>query len=150
MDVILLEKIKGLGDLGELVKVKPGYGRNYLIPQGKALPATRENIAEFEKRRAELERTQADKFAAARARAAQLAEVTVVIARKTAGEGKLFGSVNAADIADSVTEATGIELNRQEIRLADGPLRQIGEYKVAVHLYSEVSSEIKVHIVREE
>lgn len=150
MDVILLEKVKHLGSLGDKIKVRPGYGRNYLIPQGKALPATTDNVAVFEARRAELEQAQSDKLDRAKSRAARLAEVSVVIARKTANEGRLFGSVGANDIAEAVTTATGIELSRQEVRLPAGPLRQIGEYTIPVHLHSDVDAEIKVHVVSED
>ena len=150
MEVILLEKVKNLGSLGDQVKVRPGYGRNYLVPQGKALPATKENVAVFEARRAELEQHQSDRLAAAQARAARLADLTVVIARKASGEGKLFGSVGAADIADAVKSAAGIDLHRQEIRLPAGPLRQTGEFTVTTHLYTDVDTELKVTVVPEE
>jgi large subunit ribosomal protein L9 len=150
MDVILLEKIKHLGSLGDRVVVRPGYGRNYLIPQGKALPATRNNIALFEARRLELEQNQADKLANAQSRAQRLEGVTVIIARKTGGEGKLFGSVGATDIAEAVTAATGVQASRQEVRLPHGPLRMIGEHEVELHLHTDVDSVIKVQIVGED
>lgn len=148
MQVILLEKIKGLGALGSKVDVKPGYGRNFLIPQGKALPATAKNLADFEVRRAELERQEAEILAAANARAAQLAELSVTIASKAGDEGKLFGSVGNRDIAEAV-EAAGVTLDRSEVRLPEGPLRHTGEYEVAVQLHSDVIAQVKVVITAE-
>jgi large subunit ribosomal protein L9 len=150
VEVILLEKVKNLGSLGAQVTVRPGYGRNFLIPQGKALPATQENIAVFEARRAELEKEQADKLGYAQSRCEKLTNVSVVIPRKAGGEGKLFGSVGAADIAEAVTQNVGIELARQEVRLPEGPLRAVGEFSVMVHLHTDVNAEIKVHVVPEE
>lgn len=150
MNVILLEKVKNLGALGAQVSVRPGYGRNYLIPQGKALPATKANIAVFEARRADLEKDQADKLTSAQSRAEKLANVSVVIPRRTGGEGKLFGSVGATDIAAAVTQNTGIQLARQEVRLPNGPLRTVGEFAIHIHLHADVGAEIKVHIVPEE
>ncbi len=148
MDVILLERIRKLGELGDQVKVKPGYGRNYLIPQGKAVVASGENIARFEARRAELERTQADALTSATARAEKLNTLEITIARKAGAEGKLFGSVNSADIASTVTEA-GVVLNKQEVRLPDGPFRMLGDYDVDLHLYTEVDATITLHVVAE-
>lgn len=148
MDVILLEKVENLGALGDKVRVKPGYGRNYLIPKGKAVPATEENLAEFEKRRAELEKVQAEARAAAESRAASLAGLSVQIARKTGDEGRLFGSVGTADIADAVT-AAGVELRKHEVRLPAGALRQTGEFEVSVHLHTEVDATLRVEIVPE-
>lgn len=150
MQVILLERIKNLGNLGDKVSVRPGYGRNYLLPKGKALPATPSNLAVFEARRAEYEKAQTDALARAQPRAARLAEVTVVIARKSGGEGKLFGSVGPADIAEAVTKSAGIELTRQEVRMPEGPLRQVGEYNVDLHLFAEVDASVKVRVVAEE
>lgn len=148
MQVILLEKIKGLGALGSKVDVKPGYGRNFLIPQGKALPATAKNLADFEVRRAELERQEAEILAAANARAAQLAELSVTIASKAGDEGKLFGSIGNRDIAEAV-EAAGVTLDRSEVRLPEGPLRHTGEYDVAVQLHSDVMAQVKVIVTAE-
>ncbi len=148
MQVILLEKIKGLGALGTKVDVKPGYGRNFLIPQGKALPATAKNLAEFEVRRAELERQEAEVLATANARAEQLAAITVTLASKAGDEGKLFGSVGNRDIAEAVT-AAGVELDRSEVRLPEGPLRHTGEYDIAVQLHSDVMASVKVVVSAE-
>lgn len=148
MQVILLERIKGLGALGTKVDVKPGYGRNFLIPQGKALPATAKNLADFEVRRAELERQEAATLAAANARAEQLAAITVTVVSKAGDEGKLFGSVGNRDIAEAVV-AAGVELDRSEVRLPDGPLRHTGEFDIAVQLHSDVMASVKVVVSAE-
>ena len=148
MDVILLEKVKNLGSLGARVSVKPGYGRNFLIPKGKAVPATEANIAAFDARRAELERQEAEVLSAAQARAAQLAEIAVVIAAKSGDEGKLFGSVGTRDIADAIT-AAGVAVDKSEVRLPNGALRNTGAYTVALHLHSDVNAEVSVTVVAE-
>ncbi len=148
MEVILLEKIKHLGQIGDKVAVKSGYARNFLIPQEKAVSATRQNIAEFEKRRAEIEETQKNTLASAKERAEQLQEVIVEIAGKVGMEGKLFGSVTAADIAQAISDG-GINITKHEIRLPDGPIRQIGEYEVAVHLHPEVDAFVTVQVIAE-
>ena len=149
MEVILLEKIHKLGDLGQQVRVKPGYGRNYLIPNGKAIPATEANIARFESQRAELEMAQQDVQSKASARAAAMADLTVTIARRAASEGKLYGSVGTVDIAEAVT-ATGNELHKHEVRLPEGPFRVLGEQKVDLQLHADVVVTITVNIVAEE
>ena len=149
MQVILLERVQNLGELGDSVKVKPGYARNYLIPQGHAIIATKENLAEFEARRAELERKEAEALAAVQARADALEGVEVTIARKTGEEGKLFGSVGPQDIADALT-AAGNEVARHEVRLIDDTLREVGDYQVRVHLYAEVEASITVHVVSDD
>ena len=148
MDVILLEKIRGLGALGDTVKVKPGFARNYLIPQGKATSATPENLAAFEARRAELERQQADVLAAAQARAEQLNGMVVTIARKAGDEGRLFGSVGGRDVAEALTEA-GAAVDKAEVRLAEGALRDTGEHEVEIHLHADVDATVTVSIVPE-
>lgn len=148
MEIILLEKVATLGVLGDRVKVKPGYARNYLIPKGKATAATPANLARFEARRAELERIAAESLAMAKTRAAQLAELIVTLSVKTGSEGRLFGSVGAADIANAVS-AAGIELQKHEVRLPAGSIRQIGEYDVDLHLHSEVKTQIRVNIIAE-
>ena len=148
MDVILLEKVKNLGALGARVTVKPGYGRNFLIPQGKAVPATAANVASFEARRAELERQEAEVLAAAQSRAAQLAEIAVVIAAKSGDEGKLFGSVGTRDIAEAIT-ASGVSVDKSEVRLPNGAIRNTGEYTVTLHLHSDVNAEVSVTVVAE-
>lgn len=149
MEVILLEKIHKLGDLGQQVRVKPGYGRNYLIPNGKAVAATPDNIAQFEARRAELEKAQQDAQGRAVARAEGMAELTVTIARRAGNEGKLYGSVGTADIAEAVT-AGGTELEKHEVRLPAGPLRMLGEHQVDIQLHADVVATITVNIVAEE
>ncbi|MGI9228598.1 MAG: 50S ribosomal protein L9 [Gammaproteobacteria bacterium] len=149
MEVILLEKIRKLGDLGQQVRVKSGYGRNYLLPQGKAVPATEDNVAKFEARRVELEQAQADAFADASARAEKLADIQITIAEKAGAEGKLFGSVGTADIATAVT-AAGIKLDKQEVRLPDGSFRMLGEYEVSVHLHADVDAVVQLVIVAED
>lgn len=149
MEVILLEKIQNLGNLGDQVKVKAGYGRNYLIPHGKAVSATPDNIEKFETRRAELEKTQAELLEQSRVRAEQLKQVSITIARKAGAEGKLFGSVGTVDISEAVKQ-TGVELAKHEVRLPDGPFRTIGEFTVDVHLHADVEASIKLMIVAEE
>ena len=146
MEVILLERIANLGDLGDKVSVKAGYGRNFLIPQGKATAATAENIAIFEERRAELEKAAAEKLAAAEARAAQLSELEVTITANTGEEGRLFGSIGTHDIADALT-ASGVEVNRSEVRLPEGTIRQTGEYDVTVQLHGGIEATVKLFVV---
>lgn len=146
MEVILLEKVEHLGGLGDQVKVRPGYARNYLIPQGKATEATPENVARFEARRAELEKKATDTLTGAEARRDRLADLTVTLSARAGSEGRLFGSVTAADIAEAVSTA-GIELKKHEVRLPEGPLRQTGEYEVEVRLHADVSTHIRVNLV---
>ena len=148
MEIILLEKIANLGTLGDRVKVKPGYARNFLIPKGKATAATPASLARFEARRAELERVAAEALAKAKARAEQLAELIVTLSVKTGSEGRLFGSVGPADIANAVS-AAGIELQKQEVRLPTGSIRQIGEYDVDLHLHGEVRTQMRVNVIAE-
>ena len=146
MEVILLKKVGGLGDLGDKVAVRPGYGRNFLIPQGAAVAATEANLKAFEERRAELESKAAEQLAIAEARRERLEGLTVSIPRKAGDEGRLFGSVGTADIAEAVT-AVGIELAKSEVRLPQGPFRHIGEYEVELHLHTDVDVVILVEIV---
>ena len=148
MEVILLEKIGKLGDLGDKVNVAAGYGRNYLIPVGKAVSATAENIEKFEARRAELVKAQADSLSAAIARAEELNSMEITLERIAGEEGGLFGSVSSADIAKAVT-AAGVKLAKNEVRLPDGPIRLLGEFEVTVHLHVEVDAEVKVIVVAE-
>ncbi len=149
MEVILLDKVENLGGIGDKVKVKPGYARNYLLPQGKAARATPENVAEFEARRAELEAKAAAVIADAKARSEKIEGLTLTIRAKAGTEGKLFGSVGPVDIAEAA-EAVGVTIERSEIRLAEGPLRAVGEHQVEVHLHSEVSVPITVTVEAEE
>lgn len=149
MEVILLDKIAHLGGLGEKVTVKSGFARNYLFPQGKAVMATKDNLAAFEARRAELEAKLAEVKAAAEARAAQLSALTnVTIATKAGDEGKLFGSVGTRDIADAIT-AAGVPVAKSEVRMPDGVLRSVGEYDIVVHLHTDVNTTVKVAVVAE-
>lgn len=149
MEVILLENIVNLGGLGDKVTVKPGYGRNFLIPQGKAVPATRDNVAEFEARRAELERAAAEALTAAQTRAETFASLDVITLHVNAGEeGKLFGSIGTRDIADAVT-AAGCEVDKAEVKLPDGALRELGEYSVALQIHPDVMTEVVIAVVPE-
>ena len=150
MDVILLEKIHKLGDLGDQVKVKSGYGRNYLIPSGKAVSATSENIAKFEARKAELEKQYQETLASANERAKKLSEVSVSISRKVGPEGKLYGSIGTLDIVEAVTEQSGVELAKHEVRLPDGPIRNLGEHELSAQIQADVSATIKLNVVPEE
>jgi len=149
MEVILLEKIDNLGGLGDKVRVRPGYARNYLLPQGKAKFATPENIAEFEARRAELERAAAEALAAAETRRESLAGMVIEMKAKAGSEGKLFGSIGPGDIADAVT-ARGVEVEKREVRLPEGPLRQVGEYEIELHLHADVNADIRIIVIGEE
>jgi large subunit ribosomal protein L9 len=147
MQVILLETIKNLGDLGSVVDVRPGYGRNFLIPQGKALPATKNNLAEVEERRAELEKQAAELLNAAQARAEKLAEATITVGAKSGDEGKLFGSVGTNNIADAISEQTGVEVEKAEVKLPLGAIRQTGEYEIDLSLHADVTVTIKLTVV---
>ncbi|MCP0913262.1 MULTISPECIES: 50S ribosomal protein L9 [Legionella] len=146
MEVILLEKVRSLGNLGDKVSVKPGYGRNYLIPQNKAVFATEKNIEMFKERRAELEKKAQQAFANAEQRAAKLNDITVVISAQASDEGKLYGSVGVNEIKDALTERS-IEASKREIVLPEGPLHSVGEYVVEVHLHSDVIANLKIEIV---
>ncbi len=148
MDVILLEKMHNLGGLGDVVKVKAGFARNYLIPQGKARRATPENIAEFEARRGELEKAQAEALSAAQERAAKLEGLMLQITRKAGVDGKLFGSVTNFDIAEGLA-AAGHEVPKSSIRMPQGPLKQIGEHELTLALHPDVTAHIKVAVLGE-
>ncbi|AOX99186.1 50S ribosomal protein L9 [Jeongeupia sp. USM3] len=149
MQIILLEKVANLGGLGDVVKVKDGYARNFLIPQGKAKRANDANLAEFEARRAELEARQADILAGAQSRAAQLEGAVVTISQKAGVDGRLFGSVTTADIAEAFT-SNGIDVKKSEVRLPEGPFKAIGEYDIALALHHDVVVEVKVTVVGEQ
>jgi len=148
MEVILLEKVENLGNLGDRVNVKPGYGRNFLIPSGKATPATEEHIKAFEERRAELEKAAADSLASAEARRDQLEGMAITITAKAGDEGKLFGSVGTSDIAEAIG-AAGVSIERHEVRLPEGAFRQLGEYQVGIHLHTDVNTEIRLIVEAE-
>jgi large subunit ribosomal protein L9 len=149
MEVILLEDIANLGDLGDQVSVKSGYGRNYLIPQHKAVPATKENIKAFEERRAELQRIAEEKLAAAKVRAEKVNALDITLTVKAGDEGKLFGSVTVRDITEAASER-GVEIENSEIRLPEGPIRELGEYEVDVQLHPEVSAVLKLGVIAEQ
>ncbi|AYA65971.1 50S ribosomal protein L9 [Alteromonas sp. RKMC-009] len=149
MEIILLDKIANLGGLGDTVNVKAGFARNFLFPQGKAVPATKANVEKFEARRAELEAKIADQLSAAEARAAKVAELgEVTIAAPAGDEGKLFGSIGTRDIAEAIT-AAGVEVSKAEVKLPTGTLRETGEYDIDLQLHSEVMTSVKVVIVAE-
>ena len=143
MEVILLEKVANLGDLGDKVNVKSGYGRHFLLPQRKATAATAANVAAFEARRAELEKAAADKRAEAEARGAQLSELEVTITANTCAAGKMFGSIGTHDIADALP-ASGVPVHKSEVRLPYGTIRNTGEYDVTVHLHTDVEATFKL------
>ena len=148
MEVILLEKVANLGNLGDKVSIKSGYGRNYLIPQGKAAMATPAKIKEFEERRAELEKQAAEKLAAATARGEALSKLSISIACKAGDEGRLFGSVGTQAIAEAVT-AAGVAVEKSEVRMPRGAIRQIGEFDIAFHLHSDVEVTLPIKVVAE-
>jgi large subunit ribosomal protein L9 len=148
MEVILLEKIANLGNLGDKVTIKSGYGRNYLVPQGKAVPATAQKIAEFEARRAELEKAAAAKLSAAQARATALAKLAVVIAHKAGDEGRLFGSIGTHNIAEAIS-ALGVAVGKHEIRLPNGTIRHIGEFPIDINLHTDVVTTITIKVAAE-
>jgi large subunit ribosomal protein L9 len=148
MEVILLEKVANLGNLGDKVSIKAGYGRNYLVPKGKAVAATAEKIKEFEARRAELEKAAAEKLAAAQARAEAIGKLNVVITNKAGEEGKLFGSVGTHDIAEAITTA-GALVEKHEVRLPEGVIRHIGDYEITINLHTDVDVTVPVKIAAE-
>jgi len=145
MELILIEKVQNLGDLGDRVNVKPGYGRNYLVPTGKAMRATAANIAEFEARREELEKLARQKLSSAGERLASLEGLEIVLSANASEEGKLYGSIGPREIADAVTER-GIELTKAEVIMGEGPIRYTGEHQVLIHLHADVETEIKVTV----
>jgi len=149
MEVILFEKIDRLGGIGDLVNVKAGFARNFLIPQGKAKVATEKNKAEIESRRAEFEKLAADALAAAEKRRDQIEKLAINITAKSGTEGKLFGSIGNTDIAAAITEA-GVEVEKREVRLPEGPIRQAGEYEITLHLHTDVNATAKVTVIGQE
>lgn len=149
MEIILLEKIRHLGSLGDVVKVKSGFARNYLVPQGKAVYKTKEKMAEFAVRRAELEAKQAEYLQAAEMRKAKLLALSAVkIAAKVGEEGKIFGSISTRDISEAIIKA-GVEVSKSEIDLPTGPLRHVGEYDIVIELHSDITASVKIIIVPE-
>lgn len=148
MRLILLEKVLNLGDLGDTVEVKSGYGRNFLLPQGKAVPATRDNVALFEARRAELEAAANEKQSTAESRREAMTELVLELTANASDEGKLFGSIGPREIANAAT-ARGVEIEKSEVIMGEGPIREVGEFDVLVQLHADVDTTIKV-IVRPE
>jgi len=148
MNVILLEKVQNLGNLGENVNVKSGYGRNYLIPKGIAVPATPVNVEKFEARRAELEKTASEKLAAAENRKQSMSGLVVEIAHNAGEEGKLFGSIGTAEIADAIT-SRGVEASKREVKLPNGPIRQVGDHEVEIELMSDVVATVTIKVIAE-
>jgi len=148
MDLILLEKVQNLGDLGDLVKVKAGFGRNYLVPQGKAARATKENLAQFEARRAELEAAAAGRLGQAQARESGLTDVVVEITANASDEGNLYGSIGPREVAAAVSDL-GHEINKSEVIMGEGPIRTVGEFEVVVSLHADVDTNVKVIVVSE-
>ena len=147
MDLILLEKVVNLGNLGDKVTVKPGYGRNFLVPQGKAVPATAANLASFEARRAEYEAKAQSSLDEANKRVAALEGASVTVYANASTEGKLYGSVGPREIAEALTRQLGVEINKSEVVMGEGPIRNIGESEVIVHLHADVESTVKVTVV---
>ena len=146
MEVILLEKVDNLGNIGDRVKVRSGYGRNYLLPKGKATLATAENIAVFEERRAEFERKEMDELSVAQARGEKIKQLKLKLMAKAGVGGKLFGSLGTADIADACTNA-GVPVERSEVRLPDGPIRTLGEHEIEIHLLADVNVSVLIEAV---
>lgn len=148
MEVILLEKVGKMGVLGDTVNVKNGFARNFLIPTGKAVIASGDNVKFFEERRAELEKAEAEKLAAAKARAEQLAELELTVTANAGDEGKLFGSIGPRDVADLVS-ATGVEIEKSEVKMPEGPIRNVGEFDITVQLHADVVGSIHLIVVAE-
>jgi large subunit ribosomal protein L9 len=149
MEVILLQKVANLGNIGDRVKVRSGYGRNYLLPSGKATLATADNVAKFEARRAEIEKSAHEELAAAQARAKDIEEFKLVLRAKAGTEGKLFGSIGTADIAEGCTQA-GHEIERSEVRLLSGPIRHVGEHVVHIQFHADVAADLNVIVEAED
>jgi len=149
MQVILMEKVVNLGGLGDVVKVKDGFARNFLIPQGKAKRATQANLKEFESRRAELEKKANEQLTSAQEKGAKLEGQKIDIAQKAGVDGRLFGSVTNSDIAEALTKLTGVQVKKAEVRMPQGPLKHLGEFPIVVALHSDVLANITVHVVAE-
>jgi large subunit ribosomal protein L9 len=149
MNVILLENVENLGGIGDLVKVKPGYGRNFLLPQGKAALATEENMKAIEARRAELEKAAAEELVKAQARSKAFEGLELVIHANAGSEGKLFGSVGPVDVVEALG-AVQVEVERSEIRMPEGPIQELGDFTIGIHLHSEVNVDVLIHVVGEE
>jgi large subunit ribosomal protein L9 len=146
MEIILLEKVDNLGNIGDRVKVRSGYGRNFLLPKGKATLATPENIAIFEERRAELERKEVGELTSAQERGEEIQKLSLQLVAKAGTEGKLFGSLGTIDIAEACTSA-GVAVERSEVRLPDGPIRTLGEHEIEIHLHADVNVAVRIEVV---
>lgn len=149
MEIILMQKVANLGNIGDRVKVKAGYGRNFLLPQGKATLATAANIAKFEARRTEIEKAAKEELGGAQARAAKISGIKLQLTAKAGGEGKLFGSIGTTDVAEALRKA-GHQVERSEVRMPNGPIRQTGEHVVQLHLHADVNVDLPLIIVGEE
>lgn len=149
MNVILLENVENLGGIGDLVKVKPGYGRNFLLPQGKAALATEQNMKAIEARRAELEKAAAEELAKAKDRSKAFEGLELVVNANAGSEGKLFGSVGPVDIVEALS-AVQVEVERSEIRMPEGPIQELGDFTIGIHLHSDVDADVLIHVVGEE
>lgn len=149
MELILLQKVVNLGNLGDKVNVKPGYGRNFLVPQGKAVPATAANLAQFEARRAEYEAKAKAQHEEAESRRGKLEGASVTLRANASTEGKLYGSIGPRDIADALTKSTGITVGKSEVVMGEGAIRHIGEFEVIVHLHADVETPVKVIVEAE-
>ncbi len=149
MELILLQKVTNLGNLGDKVDVKPGYGRNFLVPQGKAVRATATNLAEFEARRAEYEAKAQASLDSASGRLSKLTDVSVSVYANASPEGRLYGSVGPREIADALTQQAGVEVHKSEVVMGEGPIRTIGEFDVHVHLHADINTVVKVTVVPE-
>jgi len=149
MELILLEKIQNLGNLGDKVKVKPGYGRNYLLPQGKAVPATKQNMEQFEERKAELLKAEAEKLNTAEARKAHLETAVVEMTANVSPEGRLYGSIGTREIADHMT-GLGFSVEKSELIMSEGAIRTPGEYEITIQLHADVATQVKVTVIGEE
>ena len=150
VEIILLDKVEKLGDVGDVVKTRPGYARNYLIPFGKAEPATAENVARIERHKAELERQMQEERAKAEERAAKIKDAAVVVSVEVGAEGRVFGSVGTAEIAAAVSQACGVDVAKSEVRLPDGVFRETGEYPVELHLHADVNAVVTITIAGKE
>ena len=150
MEIILLDKVEKLGGVGDIVKTRPGYARNYLIPSGKAEPATDENVAKIERRKAELEQQMREERAKAQERADKVNDAAVMITVEVSAEGKVFGSVGTSEIADAVSKTCGVDVAKSEVRLPDGVFRELGEYPVELHLHADVNAVVRLTITGKE
>jgi large subunit ribosomal protein L9 len=149
MEVILKEKVENLGSLGQVVNVKAGYARNFLLPQGKAVQATASNVETFEKQKAELEKLEQARFDGAKTQASKIEGSTITITAQAGDGGKLFGSVGTKEVAEAIASSTGVDIEKRHVRMPEGVIRQIGDYQVSIHLYTDIDAEINLAVVAE-